>query len=82
VLYVSSEKFINQYYDACKNGNHNDFVSFYQLIDVLIVDDVQFFSKKEKTQEIFFQIFNHLHQSNKQLILTSDRPPKDLKGFG
>ncbi|MCB9251339.1 MAG: chromosomal replication initiator protein DnaA [Flavobacteriales bacterium] len=79
VLYVSSEKFINQYYDACKNGNHNDFVSFYQLIDVLIVDDVQFFSKKEKTQEIFFQIFNHLHQSGKQLILTSDRPPKDLK---
>jgi chromosomal replication initiator protein len=79
VLYVSSEKFINQYYDACKNGNHNDFVSFYQLVDVLIVDDVQFFSKKEKTQEIFFQIFNHLHQSGKQLILTSDRPPKDLK---
>lgn len=79
VLYVSSEKFINQYYDACKNGNHNDFVSFYQLIDVLIVDDVQFFAKKEKTQEIFFQIFNHLHQSGKQLILTSDRPPKDLK---
>ena len=55
------------------------FVSFYQLVDVLIVDDVQFFSKKEKTQEIFFQIFNHLHQSGKQLILTSDRPPKDLK---
>jgi chromosomal replication initiator protein len=79
VLYVSSEKFINQYYDACKNGNHNDFVSFYQLVDVLIVDDVQFFSKKEKTQEIFFQIFNHLHQSGKQLILTSDRAPKDLK---
>ena len=79
VLYVSSEKFINQYYEACKNGNHNDFVSFYQLVDVLIVDDVQFFSKKEKTQEIFFQIFNHLHQSGKQLILTSDRPPKDLK---
>lgn len=79
VLYVSSEKFINQYVESCKNGNNNDFVNFYQLVDVLIVDDVQFFAKKEKTQEIFFQIFNHLHQNGKQLILTSDRAPRDMK---
>jgi chromosomal replication initiator protein len=79
VLYVSSEKFVNQYVDSCKNGNNNDFLNFYQLVDVLIVDDVQFFAKKEKTQEIFFQIFNHLHQNNKQIIITSDRAPRDLK---
>ena len=79
VLYVSSERFINQYVDSAKNGNYNDFLHFYQMIDVLIVDDVQFFAKKEKTQEIFFQIFNCLHQNGKQLILTSDRAPKDLK---
>jgi chromosomal replication initiator protein len=79
VLFVSSERFINQYIDACKNGNHNDFINFYNYLDVLIVDDVQFFSKKERTQEIFFQIFNHLHQTGKQLILTCDRAPRDLK---
>lgn len=79
VLYVSADKFMNQYIDSCRNANNNDFVNFYQLIDVLIVDDVHVFSKKEKTQDIFFQIFNHLHQSGKQIILTCDRPPKDLK---
>jgi chromosomal replication initiator protein len=79
VLYVSAEKFMNQFIDSLKNSSNNDFVNFYQYLDVLIIDDVHFFAKKEKTQEIFFQIFNHLHQSGKQLILTSDRPPKDLK---
>ncbi len=79
VLYVSAEKFMNQYIDSLKNGTNNDFLNFYQYLDVLLVDDVQFFSKKEKTQEIFFQIFNHLHQSGKQLILTCDRPPRELK---
>lgn len=79
VLYVSSERFLSQYVDSAKNGNHNDFINFYQMIDVLIVDDVQFFAGKEKTQDVFFQIFNQLHQSGKQLILTSDRAPKDLK---
>ena len=53
------ERFINQYVDSAKNGNYNDFLHFYQMIDVLIVDDVQFLAKKEKTQEIFFQIFNY-----------------------
>jgi chromosomal replication initiator protein len=81
VLYVSSEKFTNQFIDALKNNSVNDFVHFYQVIDVLIIDDIQFFSNKAKTQDIFFHIFNHLHQSAKQLILTTDRPPKDLEGM-
>ncbi len=81
VLYVSSEKFINQFMDHSRNGAINDFIHFYQLIDVLIVDDVQFFTKAEKTQEAFFAIFNHLHQSGKQLVLTSDKSPKDLDGM-
>src|SRR4026209_2587472 len=80
VLYVSSEKFINQFIDHGRNGAINDFIHFYQLIDVLIIDDVQFFNRAEKSQDAFFAIFNHLHQSHKQLILTSDKPPKDLEG--
>ena len=81
VLYVSSEKFTHQFIDAVKNGTTNDFQHFYQMIDVLIIDDVQFFAGKEKTQEIFFHIFNHLHQSGKQLVLTSDKPPVELQGM-
>jgi chromosomal replication initiator protein len=81
VLYVSSEKFTNQIIQAIKNNSVNDFVNFYQMIDVLIIDDIQFLSGKQKTQEIFFHIFNQLHQNGKQIILTSDRPPKDLEGM-
>lgn len=81
VLYVSSEKFTNQFIESLKSNAVNDFVNFYQLIDVLIVDDIQFLANKIKTQEIFFHIFNQLHQGGKQLILTSDRPPKDLDGM-
>lgn len=80
VLYVQAEKFVQQYIDSVKNNNINDFVNFYQLIDVLLIDDVQFFSGKEKTQEVFFTIFNHLHTSGKQIVMTSDKPPKDLVG--
>jgi chromosomal replication initiator protein len=80
VLYVSSEKFINQFVDHSRNNAINDFIHFYQLIDVLIIDDVQFFNRAEKSQDAFFAIFNHLHQSGKQLILTSDKAPKDLEG--
>ncbi|HRP17961.1 MAG TPA: chromosomal replication initiator protein DnaA, partial [Ginsengibacter sp.] len=80
VLYVSSEKFINQFIDHSRNNAINDFIHFYQLVDVLIIDDVQFFNRAEKSQDAFFAIFNHLHQSGKQLILTSDKPPKDLEG--
>jgi len=81
VLYVSSEKFANQFFDAIKNNNIQEFSNFYLKVDVLIIDDVQFFGGKEKTQEIFFHIFNHLHQSGSQIIMTSDRPPKDLDGL-
>ena len=81
VLYVSSEKFINQFQDHSRNNAINDFIHFYQLIDVLILDDVQFFNRAEKTQDAFFAIFNHLHQSGKQLILSSDKSPKDLEGM-
>ena len=60
------------------DNKKNDFVHFYQSIDILIIDDVQFLCGKEKTQDVFFHIFNHLHQNGKQLILTSDKPPVDM----
>jgi chromosomal replication initiator protein len=81
VLYVSSEKFTHQFIDAVRNNNTNDFVHFYQMIDVLIIDDVQFLAGKEKTQDVFFTIFNHLHQTGKQIVLTSDKAPVDIQGI-
>jgi chromosomal replication initiator protein len=81
VLYVSAEKFTQQFIDAIKNNSNNDFVHFYEMIDTLIIDDVQSFSGKEKTQDVFFEIFNHLHQHGKQVVLTSDRAPVDLQGM-
>ena len=81
VLYVSTEQFFQQFVEATRNNNQNDFVHFYQLIDVLIIDDIQFLSGKEKTQDVFFHIFNHLHQKGKQLIITSDKAPVDLQGM-
>lgn len=81
VLYVSSERFTNQFIEALRNNAINDFVKFYQMVDLLIVDDIQFLENKQKTQDIFFSIFNHLHQGGKQLILTSDRPPKEMAGI-
>ncbi|MFT6845475.1 MAG: chromosomal replication initiator protein [Flavobacteriales bacterium] len=81
VLYVNSEKFTSQFVDAIRNGSVNDFSHFYQMIDVLIIDDVQFFAAKEKTQDIFFHIFNHLHQTGKQIILTADKAPVDMQGM-
>jgi chromosomal replication initiator protein len=81
VLYVSVEKFTNQLIQSIQNGAVSDFVNFYQLVDVLIIDDIQFLKDRTKTQEIFFNIFNHLHQSSKQIILTSDCPPKDMEGM-
>lgn len=79
VLYVQAEQFTNQYITASKNKNLNDFVHFYQMIDVLIIDDIQFLAKKTMTQETFFHIFNYLHQNNKQLVITSDKLPADLQ---
>ncbi len=81
VLYVKANEFINQYIDSVRNNNQNDFIHFYQMIDVLMIDDIQFLAGKEKTQDIFFHVFNHLHQNNKQIILTSDKPPVELKGM-
>lgn len=81
VLYIQSEKFISQFIDAVKNNNQNDFIHFYQMIDTLIIDDVQYLAGKERTQDVFFHIFNHLHQTGKQLVLTSDRAPVELQGI-
>jgi chromosomal replication initiator protein len=81
VLYVSADRFMTQYIDSVRNNDQNDFIHFYQMIDVLIIDDIQFFSGKEKTQDVFFHIFNHLHQSGKQLVLTSDKPPVEMIGI-
>jgi len=80
VLYVTAERFQTQFVDSIRSNNKNDFVHFYQMIDFLIIDDVQFFAGKEKTQDVFFHIFNHLHQTGKQLILTSDKPPIEMQG--
>ncbi|MFP4471037.1 MAG: chromosomal replication initiator protein DnaA [Bacteroidales bacterium] len=81
VLYVTSDQFFAQYIESVRNNNQNDFTNFYQLIDVLIIDDIQFFSGKEKTQDVFFHIFNQLHQRSKQLVITSDKPPVDIEGI-
>jgi chromosomal replication initiator protein len=82
VLYVTSEQFMQQYADAGRNGTTSDFVHFYELIDVLIVDDIQFWSNKAgRTQEAFFHIFNTLHQAGKQIIITSDKAPSELQGL-
>lgn len=81
VLYVSAEKFINQFIDHSKNNEINDFIHFYQMIDVLLLDDIHFFVSAAKTQDVFFAIFNHLHQNGKQIVLTSDTPPKNLEGM-
>ena len=79
VLYISAEKFTQQYIESVKKNTRNDFIHFYQLIDVLIIDDVQFLSGKSGTQDVFFHIFNHLHQNGKQVVLTSDKAPVDMQ---
>jgi chromosomal replication initiator protein len=81
VLYVSAHLFQMQYTDSVRNNTTNDFINFYQTIDVLIIDDIQEFAGVTKTQNTFFHIFNHLHQNGKQLILTSDRAPILLQGL-
>ena len=81
VLYVSAHLFKVQYTDSVRKNTLNDFINFYQSIDVLIIDDIQEFVGVEKTQNTFFHIFNHLHQSGKQLIMTCDRPPVMLQGI-
>ena len=79
VLYVSTNKFMAQFQTAYKNGDINDFIRFYQMIDVLIIDDIQELSGKSGTQNVFFNVFNHLQMAGKQIILTSDKPPVELQ---
>jgi chromosomal replication initiator protein len=81
VLYVTSEKFTNDFIDAIAQKRTMDFARFYRSVDLLLIDDIQFFTGKEATQEQFFHTFNALYQAGKQIILTSDRPPREIKGL-
>ncbi len=81
ILYVSARLFESQYTVAARNGKINEFIGFYQSIDTLIIDDIQDLIGKEKTQNAFFHIFNHLHQNGKQIILSSDVCPTQLQGM-
>ena len=81
VLYVSAQQFQREFTDSVRQNTTNDFVNFYQSIDVLIVDDIQEWMNAPKTLNAFFHIFNHLLRNGKQIILASDRPPVDLKGM-
>lgn len=78
VVYVSIEQFLQEFLDAIKFKKNTDFASYYRNADVLIIDDIQFIAGKEKTQDEFFHTFNALHQADKQIIMNSDRPPKDI----
>lgn len=78
VVYVSIEQFVQEFLDAIRYKKNTDFAGFYRGADVLIIDDIQFIANKEKTQEEFFHTFNALHQANKQIIISSDKPPKDI----
>ena len=81
VIYISTEQFTVEFIDAIQSGKANEFSNFYKSMDALIIDDIQFLIGKERTQDYFFHIFNRLHQAGKQIILSSDKPPKDLKGL-
>jgi chromosomal replication initiator protein len=78
IMYASCEKFTNDYINSVKQGRANEFQDKYRNIDVLLMDDIQFITGKEGTQEAFFHTFNALHQNNKQVVITSDRPPKAI----
>ena len=81
IIYLSSDIFTVEFVESIQSNKVNEFSSFYRSMDVLIIDDIQFLIGKEKTQDLFFHIFNTLHQTRKQIILSSDKPPKDLKGL-
>jgi len=78
VVYISTEQFVQEFLDAIRYRKNTDFAGYYRSADVLIIDDIQFIAGKEKTQEEFFHTFNALHQANKQIIISSDKPPKDI----
>jgi len=81
VLYTSSEKFTVDFVESIQRDNVSEFSNYYRSVDLLMVDDIQFLTGKEKTQDIFFHTFNTLHQLGKQIVLSSDKPPKELKGL-
>ncbi len=81
VLYATSEKFTNDFISSLSTSTTGDFTKLYRSIDILLLDDIQFFTGKESTQVQFFHTFNTLHQNGKQIVLTSDRPPKDIQGL-
>jgi chromosomal replication initiator protein len=81
VIYLSADVFTVEFVEAIQNNTVNEFSNFYKNMDALIIDDIQFLVGKEKTQDLFFHIFNTLHQTGKQIILSSDKPPKELKGL-
>ena len=80
VLYVTSEKFTRDFINSLTSNTTQDFVNLYRNVDVLLLDDIQFFTGKESTQEQFFHTFNVLYQNGKQIVLTSDRPPREIRG--
>jgi len=79
ILYINSEKFTNDFIFAIKSGQTDKFKEMYRNVDVLLIDDIQFIAGKEQTQEEFFHTFNALHQNNKQIVISSDRPPKAIR---
>lgn len=81
VLYINANKFQLQYTESIRNNSFNDFLNFYQMMDVLIIDDIQEFAGKVNTQNTFFHIFNHLQQSGKQIIITADKSPVEMQGM-
>ncbi|MGB0356701.1 MAG: chromosomal replication initiator protein DnaA [Cytophagales bacterium] len=81
IVYIATESFMAEFIDSILNKRSSNFLKKYSQLDMLVVDDIHVLAGKVKTQEMFFQIFNHLHERNKQIIMTSDRPPSELKEF-
>jgi len=78
IVYLNTEKFVNDFINSIKKGTTDELKKYYRTVDVLLIDDIQFIAGKEQTQEEFFHTFNELHQKNKQIVMTSDRPPKAI----
>ncbi|MCQ2228541.1 MAG: chromosomal replication initiator protein DnaA [Bacteroidales bacterium] len=81
VVYLSADRFMRQYMEATKNNSINGFLNFYQMIDVLIIDDIQEIAGKQGTENVFFQIFNHLQQNKKQIVIAADKSPAEIEGM-